>query len=176
MPRHPPCALKNLPHDHRTHRPTTTTTGPLPPGEGPAARSTGRRSITNLRHHNPRRDARRRPQRLLRHQFLRCSRPLYSSQTTTHTPHTHGREFRPSGRHRRRRGAGNQRHLTTHHEPTTPPTTAPRTGDQQRRNRCARVGACCLRTQQCAMDRSSTGTSPTVPPPPRPPGQPGSPR
>ncbi len=85
MPRHPPCALKNLPHDHRTHRyhhhhtkrcgsglsainhehGTTTTPGtPFDPYE---TRTTP----------GP-----------LRHPFLRCSRPLYSSQTTTRTPHT----------------------------------------------------------------------------------------
>jgi hypothetical protein len=113
-----------LPHDHRTHRPDTTPTPEDSPGAGTRA---WRRSITNLATTPPRHRPKTTP-RHVRHQFLRCSRPLYSSQTTTHTPHTHGRKSRPSGRHRRRRGAGNQRHLTTHHEPTTAPTTAPRKG------------------------------------------------
>ncbi len=42
MPRHPPCALKNLPHDHRTHRPATTTSTapPAPPPEGSSTSAT----------------------------------------------------------------------------------------------------------------------------------------
>jgi hypothetical protein len=174
MPRHPPCALKNLPHDHRTHRPTTTTTGPLPPGEGPAARSTGRRSITNsgttTNRHPPKG-----PPSAVAPVLKMLASTIQFSNNNPHTPHSRAEvtTIRPSPP-----PAGRREPKTSHHPPRTHHHLhhRPREGDQQRRNRCARAGACCLRTQQCAMDRSSTGTSPTVPPPPRPPGQPGSPR
>ena len=85
MPRHPPCALKNLPHDHRTHRYHHHHTP-----RGTAAVS--RRSITNTApqptRHTPDPCGKRKPSGCLRHLFLRCSRPLYSSQTTTRTPRT----------------------------------------------------------------------------------------
>ena len=51
MPRHPPCALKNLPHDHRTHRPATT-------GGNPPQLTGGDQSRT-LPHHTPHHPTRR---------------------------------------------------------------------------------------------------------------------
>lgn len=68
------------------HTDTTTTT----PQRGTAAVS--RRSITNTApqptRHTPNPCGKRKPSGCLRHLFLRCSRPLYSSQTTTRTPRT----------------------------------------------------------------------------------------
>ena len=90
MPRHPPYALENLPHDHRTHRPTTHpghhhNTSPTT-GEGPQQHHDRQpAAITNhenVPHHPPPRRAG------TSTASSRCSRPLYSSQTTTHTPHT----------------------------------------------------------------------------------------
>ena len=107
MPRHPPCALKNLPHDHRTHRPA----GNHPPHTPHHPQG---QHDKHDRHHPP---------AAINHElshpthdptgphtgraFLRCSRPLYSSQTTTHTPHTQaGAATRTPPAPR---GAGNQR-------------------------------------------------------------------
>lgn len=106
--------------------------------------------------------------------FLRCSRPLYSSQTTTHTPHTlvcsadpgppKGTSTRPP--HRWSAGTISEptHPRTPPHRPPPPPTK----GDDSSTGTDRARGPCCLRTQQCAMDHTPTGTDPTVPPPHRP--------
>jgi hypothetical protein len=118
-------------HDHRTHRPTTTTST-RPPAPHPerqqhrhrGSRSRWRRSITN----SPAPPTA--PHAAAQHRaraFLRCSRPLYSSQTTTHTPHTWADQLcSPSAPW----GAGNQRQ----HPPPPAITTSSNeaTGDQDR--------------------------------------------
>ena len=56
-----------------------------------------------------------------RHPFSRCSRPLYSSQTTTHTPHT--LVVRPARDHDHRQDAGNPE--TPHPDPPARGSTGP---------------------------------------------------
>ena len=121
MPRHPPCALKNL---------TTKDQGVI------FERTT---KPTGHHHHNPQATATARPDRsrfifLEIASYKRCSRPLCSSQTTTpyHTPHTPPRK----------KGqqcmidAARKPETNKYQEPPQPKATAPR--------------PCCLRTQQCA--------------------------
>ena len=100
------------------HTDTTTTT----PQRGTAAVS--RRSITNTApqptRHTPDPCGKRKPSGCLRHLFLRCSRPLYSSQTTTRTPHTLVGAAPQPGNHDHRQDAGNP--------DTTPPPPPKGTG------------------------------------------------
>ena len=126
MPRHPPCALKNLPHDHRTHRYHHHHTP-----ERARQRYLGDQSRT--RHHNPpdTPPAKGATPGCLRHLFLRCSRPLYSSQTTTRTPCTLVVSGPRKG-HDHRQDAGNlTQHPHPHQRRTGPvvsgPNSAPRT-------------------------------------------------
>ncbi len=88
----------------------------------------------------------------------RCSRPLCSSQTTTpYPPHApHPRQGRGTGTHRQEPG---------HRNNAPPPAPPPRGTAPEGR-------PCCLRTQQCAMDRPAparkrfpAGQSPAYSPP-----------
>jgi hypothetical protein len=86
MPRHPPCALKNLPHDHRTHRYHHHHT----PQGGTAAVS--RRSITNTApqptRHTPRKGS---DARLLAAPVLKMlASTIQFSNNNPHTLHTGG--------------------------------------------------------------------------------------
>ena len=86
MPRHPPCALKNLTtkdqkrYFERTTKTNHTQQPPTPKGQ-PSSRAARSRFIF-----------------LEIASYKRCSRPLCSSQTTTpnHTPHTHNMHDRCS--------------------------------------------------------------------------------
>jgi hypothetical protein len=79
MPRHPPCALKNLTTKdqsvifERTMKTNHTQQPPTPKGQQPSRAARSRFIFLEIA------------------SYKRCSRPLCSSQTTTpnHTPHTH---------------------------------------------------------------------------------------
>jgi hypothetical protein len=101
MPRHPPCALKNLPHDHRTHRYHHHHT----PQGGTAAVS--RRSITNTApqptRHTPRKGS---DARLLAAPVLKMlASTIQFSNNNPHTLHTGGST--PGRGHDHRQDAGN---------------------------------------------------------------------
>jgi hypothetical protein len=101
MPRHPPCALKNLPHDHRTHRYHHHHT----PQGGTAAVS--RRSITNTAPqptgHTPRKGS---DARLLAAPVLKMlASTIQFSNNNPHTLHTGGST--PGRGHDHRQDAGN---------------------------------------------------------------------
>ena len=127
MPRHPPCALKNL---------TTKDQGVI---------SREPQKPTTPQQHHPKGAV---PSSAARSRFIfleiasykRCSRPLCSSQTTTpyHTPHT------PTPRHKQKvnsvQGVAARKPET--HKPHTPHPPPKRGGHKP--------WSCCLRTQQCA--------------------------
>src|SRR5688572_32038925 len=125
MPRHPPCALKNL----------TTKDQKL------ISREPRKPTTPNNTTHNgavPSRAARSRFIFLEIASYKRCSRPLCSSQTTTPytTPHTH------KNMHDR------QRQETRNTSPTPhTPCQHPQQGIPAKNNG---TWSCCLRTQQCA--------------------------
>ena len=105
MPRHPPCALKNLPHDHRTHRYHHHHTP-----RGTAAVS--RRSITNTApqptRHTPREGS---DARLPAAPVLKMlASTIQFSNNNPHTLHTGGNT--PRKGHDHRQDAGNLRHNT----------------------------------------------------------------
>jgi hypothetical protein len=149
MPRHPPCALKNLPHDQNTPPAHPTATPHHHPPQGATAQhhdtATGGDQFTNTTppphgHHHPRRSSTVHARSGTGSK--RCSRPLYSSQTTTRTPHTQCGGT-PEGVDHHRRDAGNPE--TTPPPPPDHPPPPPTTGNSSRRRPSA--GTCCLRTQ-----------------------------
>jgi hypothetical protein len=118
MPRHPPCALKNLPHDHRTHRYHHHHT----PQGGTAAVS--RRSITNTapqptRHTPPDPCEKEEAVRIIAAPVLKMlASTIQFSNNNPHTLHTGGQRP-PEKDHDHRQDAGNP--------DTTPPTTRGKT-------------------------------------------------
>lgn len=121
MPRHPPCALKNFQHNHpsitdkRQHR---------KPQIHEQQNNQQNHKTTNTHTHKMRQAP----------VISRCSRSLYSSQTTTPHPHT----THPHKRARVPRTQENKHGLSTE----TPRTPHPPQRQAQH--------ACCLKTQQCA--------------------------
>ncbi|GAP61501.1 hypothetical protein AHiyo1_52080 [Arthrobacter sp. Hiyo1] len=137
MPRHPPCALKNLTtQDQKTSRENQT-----PERAGFIKRNCCK---THTPHH---------PTRGNDHARARCSRPLCSSQTTTpyHTPPappppppTKGKD----NREHTKKCSQETRNTQTRPEPRNP--HRPRTPRRP----------CCLRTQQCAKHENRTTPHP----------------
>jgi hypothetical protein len=133
MPRHPPCALKNLTtKDQKTNFERTTKTN-------------------HTQQHHP---ARAVPSRAARSRFIfleiasykRCSRPLCSSQTTTphHTPHTH-----PPRQKAKKHPCDRCSQETRNTSPENTAATKPQ-----------HPRPCCLRTQQCAKHYPPAPTTP----------------
>ena len=120
MPRHPPCALKNLTTKDQgvIFERTTETTTITPKGNSDRSRFIFLEIAS----------------------YKRCSRPLCSSQTTTpyHTPHTRPA---PKDRNNRMIGAARKPETQVPHHNHAP---------SQRKSNAAAPWSCCLRTQQCA--------------------------
>jgi hypothetical protein len=124
MPRHPPCALKNLTtKDQKTNSRENheNPPAPRPPRRTHDARIRSRFIFLEIA------------------SYKRCSRPLCSSQTTTpyHTPHTQP----PKRRSTHVAGAARKPETSFPH-PTPPGIQKTPQGHEPR--------SCCLRTQQCA--------------------------
>jgi len=116
-----------LPHDHRTHR---NPPPPHPPTGEHGSGVLGDQSRTRHHHHTGPPPEGRHPDQQ-RHRFLRCSRPLYSSQTTTRTPHTLVVAPLKKGDPPTGRTPGTQSQHPHHHHPSRPP---PPTRRRKRRN------------------------------------------
>jgi hypothetical protein len=127
MPRHPPCALKNLPHDHRTHRPTTTTTGPLPRGKDPLPAALGGDQSRTQAPQPPPRRPKTTPATAAAPVLKMLASTIQFSNNNPHTPHSRAgaTTIRPSPP-----PAGRREPKTQHHPPRThhPSTTAPARG------------------------------------------------